>query len=195
MSFGALIQICGIVIVALAALYAYGAWHNGLISKELSGLKKQHDERIAMLERISREASKRANDTSVEEEVARLEAELGAERYLMSLLSNEKAGKKIAGMAGKDLGFSQYLEVFSRRVVQGMWINQFSVYGGGEHLLIKGGALSADLLPEFLRGLSEEPLLNGMEFTVLQMRRDKTRSQWIEFVLSSKELPQMATQE
>jgi len=180
LSFEALVQISGIVIVALAALYGYGIWSNHGLATEVSGLKKQHDERISMLERISREAANLANGNDVEEEIQRLEAELAAERYIVSLLGKDKLGKA--------LGFSEYLEIFSRRVVQGMWISKFSIFDGGEHMLIKGGALSAELLPLFLQGLSEEPALAGLEFTVLQMAREESSRSWIEFVLSSKEL-------
>ena len=194
LSFAALIQISGIFITALVVLYGLGLWQNSRINKELAGLKKQHDERIAMLERVSRKVSKLSGDVTVDEEVARLEAELAAERYIVSLLSKDKTGKAKNGKSGEAVGFSQYLEIFSRRVVQGMWISQFSVYDGGDHMLIKGGALSADLLPKFLQGLSAEPLLNGMEFRVLQMSRKETNSNWIEFALSSKELPDINTQ-
>jgi len=190
LSFGALIQISGIVMFALAVLYGYGLWNNNRASKQLSALKTQHDERIAMLERVSREASKHAGDVNVDEEVARLEAELAAQRYVVTLLNKGRVGTEKTVNSGGQTGFSQYLEIFSRRVVKGMWISQFSVYDGGENMLIKGGALSAALLPEFLTGLSEEPLLVGMEFSILQMSRDEAHKNWIEFVLSSKELPE-----
>ena len=180
LSFEALIQISGIMIVALAALYGYGSWNNIGLAKEISGLKKQHDERITMLERVSREAASRTNNAEVEKEIQRLEAELAAERYIVSLLGE--------GQLSKGLGFSEYLEIFSRRVVQGMWISKFTVFDGGQHMLIKGGTLSADLLPQFLQGLSHEPSLTGMEFTVLQMAREESNRAWIDFVLSSKEL-------
>ena len=38
LSFEALIQISGIMIVALAALYGYGSWNNIGLAKEISGL-------------------------------------------------------------------------------------------------------------------------------------------------------------
>lgn len=180
LSFEALVQICGIMIAALAALYGYGTWSNSGLATEISGLKKQHDERITMLERISRQAANHSSGDEMEKEIQRLEAELAAERYIVSLLGKDKLGKA--------LGFSEYLEIFSRRVVQGMWISKFSVVDGGEHMLIKGGALSADLVPLFLQGLTEEPALAGMEFTVLQLAREDASRAWIEFVLSSKEL-------
>jgi hypothetical protein len=180
LSFEALIQIRGIMIAALAALYGFGTWSNSGLATEVSGLKKQHDERIAMLERISRQAANRSDGGEVEKEIQRLEAELAAERYIVSLLGEDKLDKA--------LGFSEYLEIFSRQVVQGMWISKFSIFEGGKHMLIKGGALSAELVPLFLQGLSEEPSLAGLEFTVLQMAREESNRAWIEFVLSSKEL-------
>ena len=185
LSFEALVQICGIMIAALAALCGYGMWSNSGLSTEVSGLKKQHSERITMLERISREAAKRSSNDEVEKEIQRLESELAAERYIVSLLSKDMLGKD---QLGKALGFSEYLEIFSRRVVQGMWISKFSVVDGGQHMLIKGGALSAELVPLFLQGLAEEPSLAGTEFTVLQLAREDANRAWIEFVLSSKEL-------
>lgn len=186
LSFAALMQISGIVIFALAALYAYGSWSSNALVRETARLKRQHDERISMLERVSREASKRSDTADAQKEIQHLEAELDAERYIVSLLGRDKLGKA--------LGFSEYLEIFSRRVVPGMWISKFSVFDGGENLLIKGGALSADLLPTFLAGLSEEPSLTGMKFSVLQMARDESKRNWIEFVLSSKEIQSSAEQ-
>jgi hypothetical protein len=180
LSSAAFVQICGIMIAALAALYGYGSWSNSGLTIEIRGLKKQHDERITMLERISRQAANSSNGDEVAQQIQRLEAELAAERYIASLLGKDKLDKA--------LGFSEYLEIFSRRVVQGMWISKFSIFDGGEHMLIKGGALSAELVPLFLQGLSEEPSLAGLEFTVLQMAREESNRAWIEFILSSKEL-------
>ena len=179
-SFGALIQISLTIVVALAILYGYGSWQNTALKKDIAGMKKRHDERIGMLERLSREVAKHDSENTPQKEIARLEAELAAERYIVSLLGQDKHGTA--------LGFSEYLEIFSRRVVQGMWISQFTVLDGGAHMLIKGGALSAELLPGFLQGLSEEPELQGLEFTVLQMAREEPKRAWIEFILSSKEL-------
>ena len=192
LSFDALLQISGIVLVALALLYAYGSWHNGRISKELGGMKIQHDERIAMLERISREASRRSNQDRTGEEIARLQAELAAERYIVSLLIIDKKGEEKTAKAKsrEAAGFSQYLEIFSRRVVKGMSISQISVFDGGVHMLIKGKVSSADLLPEFLTGLGDEPLLNGLEFSVLRMSREESGKDWIEFMLSTNDLPE-----
>jgi hypothetical protein len=180
LSSAAFVQICGIMIAALAALYGYGSWSNSGLTIEIRGLKKQHDERITMLERISRRAANSSSGDEVAQQIQRLEAELAAERYIASLLGKDKLDKA--------LGFSEYLEIFSRRVVQGMWISKFSIFDGGEHMLIKGGALSAELVPLFLQGLSEEPSLAGLEFTVLQMAREESNRAWIEFILSSKEL-------
>lgn len=180
LSFEALLQTGGLIVFTLAVIYGYGLWNNQGLQGDIRGLKKQHDERISMLERVSREASKYSEDNQTQEEIARLEAELVAERYIVSLLGKDKFGKA--------LGFSEYLEIFSRRVVQGMWISKFSVFEDGKHMLVQGGSLSAELLPTFLQGLSEEPALKGLEFTVLQMARDEPNRAWIEFVLSSQEL-------
>ncbi len=190
LSFAAFIQISGIVIAALAALYGYGNWSSKGLSQEVRSLKKQHDERIQMLERVSQQVAGRSGGEALTDEIRRLEAELAAERYIVALLGKDRSGKNLLGndRLGEAMGFSGYLEIFSRRVVQGMWISKFSIFDGGEHMLIKGGALSAELLPLFLQGLSEEPTLSGLEFTVLQMAREESNRSWIEFVLSSKEL-------
>lgn len=180
LSFVALVEMCAIMVMALGGIYGYGLWSNSGLNREIGNLKKLHDERIRMLERVSRRAAEHQETADTQSQIKRLEAELAAENYVVSLLGKDK-------FAGA-LGFSGYLEIFSRRVVQGMWLSRFSVSDGGEHMLIKGGALSADLLPQFLQGLSDEPSLAGMEFTVLHMVREPSGSGWIEFVLSSKEL-------
>lgn len=180
LSFEAMLQTSTVVVVSLLVLFGYGLWNNKSLQSEIDGLKKLHDKRITMLEQASNEAAKYSSDDEAQEEITRLEAELAAERYIVSLLGKDKFGKT--------LGFSEYLEIFSRRVVQGMWISKFSVFEDGKHMLIQGGSLSADLLPVFLQGLSEEPALKGLEFTVLQMAREEPSRAWIEFALSSREL-------
>lgn len=180
LSFAALLQTCAIMIVALAALYGFGWWQTGSLSNDLTALKQQHTQRLALLEKVSRESSKHNNTDETAKEIARLEAELAAERYLVSVLGDSEFGKRG--------GFSIYLESFSRRVVPGMWLKRFTVFENGKHLLIEGGALSAELLPTFIQGLSEESHLSGIEFSVLQMARQEPTRSWIEFILSSKEI-------
>jgi hypothetical protein len=180
LSFETMLQICAVVLIALAGLYAYGWWHTQQLNGDVARLQKQHQKRLAQLERVSREASKRPAQTQVQDEIARLQAELKAERYILSLLDGDEVGQAT--------GFSEYLQIFTRRVVQGMWLKEFVVYDGGDHMLIRGGSVSADLVPKFLKGLSQEPQLQGMHFSVLQMARDKPNKSWIEFVLSSREI-------
>jgi hypothetical protein len=89
---------------------------------------------------------------------------------------------------GQTTGFSEYLQIFTRRVVPGLWLKEFTVYDSGANMLIRGGSVSAELLPQFLQGLSQEPQLEGLQFSVLQMGRDEDNEAWIEFLLASQEI-------
>lgn len=180
LSFEALIQICAVMVIALILLTGYGWWQSKGLDAQVAQLKKQHDARLEMLQQVTSEASKQSSNDETQKEIAQLQAELDAERYILSVLGEDEFGQTT--------GFSEYLQIFMRRVVQGMWITRFTVFDSGDNMLIQGGSLSADLIPEFLQGLSQEVQLQGMHFSVLQMARKEPNKAWIEFNLSSKEI-------
>jgi len=177
LSFVAMVQICMIVIAALLAISGYSWWQTLSLKRDLAGLKQQHTVRLAQLDKVTREVARMKDRDESQTQIERLEQELEAERHILSVLD----GKHLRGIKG----FSSYFESFSRQVVQGMWLTGFDVANGGQSVQIRGSSTQPDLVPQFLKGLSNEKQLQGTEFSVLQMLREKDDMSWVDFVVSA----------
>lgn len=177
LSFRALIQIGVIAIISLLIIYVLAWLQITSLAEDLSILSDQQQIHLAQLEKANREMSRRDGDHTAEIEIRRLEAELYAEQYILTVLNSDRLGQP--------KGFSSYLEGFSRQVVKGMWLTGFKVTDGGNGMEISGRAIAASLLPKFLQRLSNEPALVGTEFSMMQIRREKPQHAWVDFRLYS----------
>jgi hypothetical protein len=101
-------------------------------------------------------------DAQLENDIARLEAELKAARDSTEALKG--------GGFGYQRGFSEYLRAFSRQSLNGLWLTGFTISGAGE-LEIRGRVLSPDLVPSFIQRLNREQVLAGRSFARLEMNR------------------------
>jgi hypothetical protein len=109
-----------------------------------------------------------ANDKAIEGNVPRkpnaeleirvrdLEAQLKARQEIVDALRR--------GLVGTTSGFSEYMRVFSRQTLQGVWLTGFDITAGGDELTIAGRALSADLVPAYLQRLNREAAIQGRQF-------------------------------
>ena len=177
LSFVTMVQICLIVIAALLAISGYSWWQTLSLKHNLVDLKQQHQSRLAQLNKVAHEVAKMKNRDQSQSQISRLERELEAERHILAVLD----GRHLRQIKG----FSSYFESFSRQVVQGMWLTGFDVADGGQSVQIRGSSTEPELVPRFLQGLSKEKQLQGTEFSVLQMLREKDDLSWVDFVVSA----------
>lgn len=129
--------------------------------KAAQGLLKNQS---VLVDRMRAEMSGAKTVSPLESEVQRLEGELKAARNSMKVLEG--------GDAGNRDGFSGYFEALSRQAVDGLWLTGFSVSGSGE-VMIRGRVVRADLVPVYLQRLNRESILQGREFSNLDLRRPK----------------------
>ncbi|EAT12449.1 hypothetical protein HF888_15410 [Bermanella marisrubri] len=87
------------------------------------------------------------------------------------------------GLAQKDAAFSEFLGAFTRVEQEGLWLKRIQIESGGSSMRIEGYVLKPKALPNYLKKLSKEPVFNGMDFKVFDLKRDKAV---MEFVVSSK---------
>lgn len=102
------------------------------------------------------------------------------------------------GLVGTSVGFSEYMRVFSRQSLQGVWLTGFDIAAGGEELTLAGRATSADLVPTYLQRLNRETPIQGRQFASMLINQPSVPVQTgkaaetergtpaqIEFVISS----------
>lgn len=164
-------------VVFFAAVYGYARWNvYSLItqSEKLAGL---YDSEIKKLDDLSRRFPIKQKSQQVETELEDLKKERKAKQFLIKTLS----GRSI----GNDKGFSSYFEGMARQRPAGMWLRRFELEQGGQIIGIHGSTLQAELVPEFLQRLAEEPSFEGSDFRVFQMQRDKENATAVNFTLRS----------
>jgi hypothetical protein len=125
--------------------------------------------------------SRRAPQTRsqlLESEVARLEAEVRARRELLGSLGS--------GELGNVAGFSDFMAAFGRQAMPGLWLTGFTVAEAGNELQLRGRALRPELVPAYLRKLSDEPVMRGRSVTEMKLSAPQREQQkYVEFTMSA----------
>lgn len=125
-----------------------------------------------------KEANARRNKLLADQAARRPNVELAAE--MAALDAQLKSRQEIidalkSGALGTTAGFSEYMRAFSRQRVTGLWLTGFDIAAGGNDLLISGRALSADLVPSYLKRLNQEQPLQGRQFAALRIQQPAVR--------------------
>ena len=116
-------------------------------------------------------------DPQLEQSVAALRLEQAERAALMSTLSDYHRGQVS--------GFSGYLRDLSTHSVDGMWLSEINLNGGGRWIGLKGIATDPARVPEFLRQLSNGESFDGHLFDGFEL--SETESGLLEFALEGPE--------
>ena len=172
----------GILLLAFVLIYSVQL-------AQLSGFKKQLEEANAQYRTTQEQltkfaaAAKRTPSQALEDEVARLEAQLSAQNLLLEKLDS--------GELGNTEGFSAYLAALARQTLPGVWLTGFSANGIEGPQSIRGRMLRPELLPTYLRMLNKESALRGHGFSELQLSTREEKSapgpSYVEFTLGPTE--------
>ena len=152
-----LLQSLGLIVLGLAAIYAYALWQLTDLERLAAGYSRQ----LAVQRDQFLSLSAQGRSKLLEAEVARLEAEVGARRGVLDLVQG--------GGLGNTDGFSRYFAAFARHPMPGVWLTGFSVGDNGNVLNIRGRVLHPDLVPAYLKALNEEDVMRGRLVTELRL--------------------------
>ncbi|MBC7456167.1 MAG: hypothetical protein H7335_21195 [Massilia sp.] len=75
------------------------------------------------------------------------------------------------GGFGDTNGFSGYFRAFGKQRLEGLWLTDVSIAGGGANIGLRGKTLEAELVPRYIAGLGAEPVLQGKAFSSLEIER------------------------
>jgi Tfp pilus assembly protein PilN len=75
--------------------------------------------------------------------------------------------------ATPEKGYAALMHAFAKQSVDGLWLTSFSIDSSTENLNISGRTLQADLVPEYITRLGNEPALKGKLFSALNMSLPK----------------------
>lgn len=172
-----MLQTCAIFLVVFSLIYLYGRYQLRPAEKELSYLKKDISALTKKADRLEKEFAPRGNSKLLESEIARLDEELSNRKKVREILQQQSHGS-----AG---GFSGYLEALARRHIEGTWLTEVNISNGGRFLGLRGKTLASELVPVYITRLSNEKLLNGKAFNVMEMSRSEKDKNELNFYVST----------
>lgn len=154
-------QALGLIVVALGAFYAYAL----VQTRAAESVTREQRDRVAaqrnQLVKLGPQLSPEGRSKALEAEVARLEAEVKARQSLLAALGT--------GELGNTAGFSEFLAALGRRAVPGVWLTGLNVGESGNDLQLSGRALRPELVPAYLKALSDEPMMRGRRVTEMKL--------------------------
>lgn len=181
----AMAQALGLIALGLTAVYGYARYQVANLQTETEHAGKRHEAVQARLARISQQFGPRQKSAELEANIKRAEAELLA-------LAEVQAALKQGGLVSTS-GFSPYLKALARQAVEGVWLTGFSV--AGSEMAINGRTLKPGLVPDYIHRLSDEQVMQGRKFAMLEMRQPEALAtkdgkpgvapRYIEFTLQS----------
>lgn len=160
-SFSTMTQALGLILLGSLLFFAYAWYTTSSLQKQNEEAKRLHASSLARLQQLSAATDKRPASKMLQEEVARMEAQLSARQSVVALLERGELGNK--------QGFSEYFRALSRQTTDGVWLTSFGVTGAGE-VAISGRTLKPELVPVFINRLKRETAMAGKTFATLEMR-------------------------
>lgn len=154
-------QALGVLLLGLLAFYGYARYQVASLQTATEQSAKRLENAQARVGRLAQQFSPRTKSAELEQRIEKTEAEIKG-------LAQAQQALKQSGLLDSS-GFSPYFKALARQIVDGLWLTEFTV-GGGE-MRISGRALQAQLVPTYIRRLGAEPVLQGRQFSMLEMRQ------------------------
>lgn len=185
------------ILVGAAAFAAFANYQVRHLAAEIERGEARVKAEEARVARVSGEFAARTRSAELEADIKRNEAELKARENIIALL----AGGALGATLDQGGGVSAYLRALARQNLEGLWLTGFEL--AGKEMTLSGRALRGDLLPEYLRRLGREKVMQGRQFAVLDMREPRPAAgdkapalgpRYIEFSLRSSPAQQAGKQ-
>jgi len=174
----AMLQIAGLFVAGLMAIYGYGVWKSQALEAEVARLEDQRQAATERVESLGERFPSRQRDPELEARRDRLAAEKERKQKAVQVLSK--------GRFGNTEGFAGELAALARNRLDGLWLTGLTLYEGGQEMTLRGTTQADYLVPRLLQALSDEAVFTGTEFREARLERDDERSWEVDFVLRTR---------
>lgn len=195
--FSAVTMVQGLAVIlggaVLVALYARLTLHE--VDAQAVASTAQLAQTRAQLAKVSADYAPRQKDKSLEQQLEQLTVQVEAQRQALKTVERQDFGNA--------RGYAEYMQAFSRQIIDGVWLTGFSITGAGTDIEVRGRSLKAELVPAYIGRLRAEPAMQGKSFANFSMNlgaEDKSDQAvqggeksadpaYLEFVLRSADAP------
>lgn len=154
-------QALGLVLAAGLALAFYGQRQVANLEQQALAGKAELRVREARKVQVASAFPARVKDQSIELGIAQAATEHQSLQQVQAILQR--------GEFGNTRGYSPYFRAFARSRIDGLWLTEVAIVGAGNAIGLKGRVVAPGLLPRYINGLAEQPVLKGKTFARLEM--------------------------
>jgi Tfp pilus assembly protein PilN len=172
-----------VMILLVALLLGMAGW-SYQIQSDLNDSEQQNqllkDRRSSVnseLAVVTEEINRQFGDDRITDLVNSVRQQLRARKKVIRFVENNKFG------SGE--GFSAYLKSLSNLQVDDVWLDQILL--SDSFVKIRGSALSADLIPTYFDGFSEEKVFRGQRFQLFELDRKPDADWKVDFTIATEE--------
>ena len=168
-----------VILIVVFSLFA-GLRYFQLQQHQTSLVEQQQKQKMVManLQKIQAELSLRKKDAALTKRLVERTKELANKQKVLGILSQDEFGNTT--------GFIEHISGLARQRIDGLWLTQIRIAGGGTDVTLQGSTSKSSLLPKYLQRLSAEKVFIGTEFESLVMERQEKKKQWLSFSLQNK---------
>lgn len=171
-SAGALAVLTLFIVVGAMVL---GQWQSRALEQQVERLEQQN---------LSLEAAVVSMAAQVQARQPDQELELALERVTETITRRQRLLERVEGLTTNNhAGFSGRLSALARQVPDNLWLTSVRLQSRPAALGLAGKTREADLVPQYLARLGEEPVFAGETFGDFRLQRSQEQAgrQWVEF--------------
>lgn len=105
----------------------------------------------------------RAPSLALQQQLALLETKQQVQAQMLTAIEQ--------GRPQQDRGLANYMRGFARQTVDGLWLTGFSIDETNKTMTVRGRSLEAEVLPNYMQRLGQEPVFAGKLFGGLHVQQ------------------------
>ena len=155
----------GLLLALMLGYYSYAAKQLSTITLQHSQVAEKLSAMQAQLQQATTLRMPRALNKALLDEITQLEQKEKMQQQVLQMMR--------LSSATPEKGYAALMRAFAKQSLEGLWLTSFSIDSQTENMNISGRTLQADLVPEYITRLGNEPALKGKLFAALNMRLPK----------------------
>lgn len=165
-----MLQTLGAIAVVMLAMFAFSRWQLSTLQAEQAHLQAQEQKLAAQVTELSRTTQARPESRELRRrlELARREEQL-KQRLSVLMESSPRGGAH---------GFSDAFAGLARKRMTGLWLAGIEIHkdGATRDVVLRGFTEQAELVPQLVQQLGQEPAFQGLRFRQLRVYQPESDS-------------------
>jgi hypothetical protein len=155
----------GALALLMLGMYAYGHYQLRPLVAEGERTTQERQALQTRLNLTTSQYTQRNTAKVLQDEITATEKKLQAHENILQALG--------VTPTGEGQGFAVYLRAFARQHMDGIWLRGLEINDADKVMVIRGRALQAELVPQYIIRLGLDPTFKGRTFATLDISAQK----------------------